>query len=1261
MFLENVLLSSAIQTSEFLVLTQDTAYGPTTPGVCFVAGTAAYTVHGDVVRVVGPIACPGKSVEIVCRVLQLYPDSQFRPAAIVVDGTRGDDGKPINSMPKRGADGSDFGSFGEAGARGDAGNDGQEAGAGGAVAVFAGTLSLESDATVSAAGGRGGDGSDGGPGGDGGRGHDGYDPHEMAHQHLEMVGGLGGWGGHGGPGGAGNHGGRGGSVTVHYDLLRSSGHTLKLSVRGGDGGRAGRGGTGGRGGDTGTSHDLRYGLQPGGRGGAPGPGGQGGRGGRGGEILVANTPADTSGVTVDGGHGGQGADGNPGVAGPDGGREQRPSYYRHGAGKEERGYQLTPETARFSNVGEPSQPRAVQPTADADSKTDGSVAIARFRYDALRPHLALSQLRMLVERLRFLYLRLGRPDLSLDPTPDYLELLAGIQWLQDLLKDDNQIDAAFRDSWDGTIYFFRGGNCLRYDAATRSPLALPTGPIAELWPGLWTDEDFDTVTLGFLQTGFDDFLMPRFGNLGMFFRSGDVIFHNAANTRKRAEHVSGSMEVLLGRSHRELWNGIDTAVNATADGRSGYLFQGDQYYLYTLGPHRFEKIEGPFPCQDFPGLWLEDVTAAFTGTNGRVFFFQKSGTWDDQNKYHPPQYMVYNFDTRKIESGYPRDIEKDWPGLTEDKSVFAGADKAMAAVLLQTADSLSQNLRYEMDYFGNASTYVALETVDAFNKAKKEALKHLTSAENEYRAYQKDMNQSAQSKSGLQLAVNVAGTRRKAIEQEAKAALADSQTALAEINRLRELLEAKGKALTTDAGTLKDKMKSSWGVSWQDLFGCLTQFSFMHWNNLPEKVESGPVLMASGQLGDLYQKGISNVISDSGQSMNKDYLVRRVDSLTQGIRSLKDLTLTRTKLIDPTNLYNDAYKLAVTRDQFKELCDDFTVQFKAARKIINDLDEYVTLADQRNAAVLDYNQQWQRVGDLQAEAVKAELDFQHAQSGLAKTGEPNLPVFTSFATERYNRAKDQTLQIYYLASRAYILKSLEVRDRFSEVLSLLPATGQIDAATFDLKSLDDLYTEIMDELKGTGPTASATAHLVFEKATHPAMFAALARDGVATFAIQQATRTSASSPFANMANIRLTRVRCWAGGLAAGGNHSFTLVHTGRETFVTSRDEVVTVDHDPVLLSYSYRSDAAVDPTPDRFEFKGEEGPMALSGRYALLGPFTTWNIQFDDKKDRAAATSLRVAFDVVHQAFALPISADPTDDLDDDEAESDGQPAHAP
>ena len=85
---------------------------------------------------------------------------------------------------------------------------------------------------------------------------------------------------------------------------------------------------------------------------------------------------------------------------------------------------------------------------------------------------------------------------------------------------------------------------------------------------------------------------------------------------------------------------------------------------------------------------------------------------------------------------------------------------------------------------------------------------------------------------------------------------------------------------------------------------------------------------------------------------------------------------------------------------------------------------------------------------------------------------------------------------------------------------------------------------------------------------------------------------------------------------------------------MTSGGDEVIVYHAPVFLDYAYRPDTAIDPTIEDFEFKGYEKPMPLTDRFALIGPFTTWNIVLDDTDDRKKIESLRVEFDAMHQVL---------------------------
>src|SRR5262249_44711029 len=155
------------------------------------------------------------------------------------------------------------------------------------------------------------------------------------------------------------------------------------------------------------------------------------------------------------------------------------------------------------------------------------------------------------------------------------------------------------------------------------------------------------------------------------------------------------------------------------------------------------------------------------------------------------------------------------------------------------------------------------------------ALEHLKTAEKNYHDLRTALTAQQDLKGSLELTRTVAKQRESAALEGAKKILEDARTTLAEINRIRNALNLKAKHLSDTAGVLKSQVKNQWGISWQDLFGCLTQASFMHWGNLP-KVESGPALMAVGQFGELITKGVQNVVTDSGESLSKANVVHQV-------------------------------------------------------------------------------------------------------------------------------------------------------------------------------------------------------------------------------------------------------------------------------------------------------------------------------------------------------------------------------------------------
>jgi hypothetical protein len=1207
---EAILVRSKIQTSHFLALTQDA--GSRAEGVYRMAGTADHTIHGDVVRICGPIKCPGRSIKIVCRVLQFAEDSQQKPGAIIVDETPGKKGDDVTGLPKNGGDGvvinpsqSDTPRGGGTGDPGLSGNPGHAGERGGTIEIYCGTLELMSSGILSAAGGMGGEGSKGTAGGTGGNG-------EKGRFHLlfpDVYGGFGGDGGPGGPGESGGNGGMGGSITLHYRSLINPNDrfALALNAKGGQGGDGAKGGDGGKGGDRGKGTD-RIDLQGppvmGGDGGASGMGGNGGHGGEGGQVYGANAQESKEAkVTVDVAHGERGKPGKPGEKGEE--------------GRGSRGWRPRVRPVRPADEIHPS-------TVEATATADGSVAWTRFTYPALRPHLELNQLRMLIERLRYLYLRIGRLHLGgeVETGSDCRDLLAGIQWIEGLLAGERarHMDGVVRDSHDGTFYFFYGDSYIQIENnQPRRALTPSFQRILDKWKGLVpVDTCFNAITFwpssrGPRGEGLDGWALHIGRGLSSLleFRTGDSYTKGLAGLAADAE------------GYKILRGGIDVAFNTSNDGGRGLIFKNGQYYRYSASERYHLKIEtSPHSiAQDFPGLWTEDVAAAFSGEEDKVFFFQKPATSNTDTMPETAMYMAYDLAKRKVVPGYPRQIVTDWP---------LGVTPPHEPALLAQARALANNLRLELDYFGNPSTYVCLGTQAFFDDEKAKALKHLKAAEKNYRDLRTALTAQQDLTASLELTRTVAKQRESAALEGAKKILKDAQTSLAEINRIRNALDLKAKHLSVTAGDLKSQVKDQWGISWQDLFGCLTQASFMHWGNLPQ-VESGPALMAVGQFGELITKGVQNVVTDSGESLTKANVVHQVDTMSASIKSFQDLTLKRTKFIDSTNLFNDAYKLTMTRDQFKGLCADLVKTFPAAKEIMDDLDEYVMLADQRNAAVLQYNQFLLQLHELDALAAQAKLDHDHADSHLTTKTQPSLPLLNSFAAEVYNRSKDLTLRIYYEASRAAMLTSLEPNEFFSGVLQKLPATGQIDSATLEHKDLNDIYDDVLKEINETGPKGSCKAHVVFSVEQNPEVFEEL-KDGIIEFTLRCITDKSKKRHFTNYANVRLREVRCWGGGLEPNKAHSFRIIHTGRASFLTTDNEQFTVEHQPKYITYEYTNASDLDPTGASFVFQGSEDVMHLTDQFALMGPFTRWRIELDNEEDRKRLRSLRVEFAAMGQ-----------------------------
>ena len=144
----------------------------------------------------------------------------------------------------------------------------------------------------------------------------------------------------------------------------------------------------------------------------------------------------------------------------------------------------------------------------------------------------------------------------------------------------------------GKVYFFKGAQFIRYDIAADGVDPGYPLPIAEHWPGLWTD-DIDAAVL-----------WPN--GKAYFFKGQEYIRYDPATNRADPGYprpIQGS------------WSGFPNTFAAGVDAAvvwnngKAYFFKGDQYIRYDISADEVDRGY-PLPIAGrWPGLWEQDIDA----------------------------------------------------------------------------------------------------------------------------------------------------------------------------------------------------------------------------------------------------------------------------------------------------------------------------------------------------------------------------------------------------------------------------------------------------------------------------------------------------------------------------------------------------------------------------------------------------------------------------------------------------------------------------
>jgi hypothetical protein len=126
----------------------------------------------------------------------------------------------------------------------------------------------------------------------------------------------------------------------------------------------------------------------------------------------------------------------------------------------------------------------------------------------------------------------------------------------------------------------------------------------------------------------------------------------------------------------------------------------------------------------------------------------------------------------------------------------------------------------------------------------------------------------------------------------------------------------------------------------------------------------------------------------------------------------------------------------------------------------------------------------------------------------------------------------------------------------------------------------------------------------------------------------------ADSPFAGMADVRLTHVRLFLeGAKTTDGVLAIGIEHMGSETVVDMRDETHGFVHNAIDVTFQY------EPATGKIHSDGIIAD-AVQDTYALPGPFAMWQISVskvsNDALDLSGVTKAWFEFSGTHRSFFL-------------------------
>ncbi|TGO69562.1 hypothetical protein BOTNAR_0009g00090 [Botryotinia narcissicola] len=512
-------------------------------------------------------------------------------------------------------------------------------------------------------------------------------------------------------------------------------------------------------------------------------------------------------------------------------------------------------------------------------------------------------------------------------------------------------------------------------------------------------------------------------------------------------------------------------------------------------------------------------------------------------------------------------------------------------------DGVLTQLNSGKDYYGHDEYEAPPRRYEAYRRIIVDSLESLKEAETYYTEYVNHSKKEEERTSYLSRAKAACDTTKASNNRLIKLAKEEMKDRMVQIKSFTKPMKKMSGDLTTEVGYIKSDIEGHSGVLFSDLLQALGQV-FM--------VQAMPMAVLQGV--GLLNESQSKIPDEMGVEYDKTWLLDNVSNISGKIDSIMKVMLSA-KSSEATD-YSKQTGHSVKPDHGAEedapgLCGYVYFMFPRLLTVPANVVESKDLVLKRNAAIVRYNSCLAVIVKCYTENLAQNKVIENLANVERQTVLTMDSPTMTIAMKKIYVAELQTIQGWlYKAQRAYNFEALDS----TNVLGQFFCSVDMSQYTYGLvkaahQFLFQAYNEYLDDYTGSRQPFFSLQYILGEDDVRSIKFDS-PDSALLHLSIAPPDPEAFNSPFSNMVDIRLTRVRLFLPNFTTDdGKLQVSLTHLEDETLVDTKNTQITFSLKAYPVNFIYDI-ATRNPTLDRVVGNVDDPKL-----YALPGPFATWEI----------------------------------------------------